>query len=189
MTKINWFNGKTANSASDMQKLCDTVNRSLLTPESAPADTKIVAVNNTNTQTMLNIGNGLSVENGTLKASSGSGSGEKLYLHTINIYDQNAKSLDVYLTIINKNINPINSGSLLRSFLSTLDFNTYQSTGYYSDMEHNNVLVCGIKGSNDALYLIGYNMDIDKVDGTLFTSREEFSILEPRTVTDYVVEI
>lgn len=25
MTKINWYNGKTANSASDMQKLCDAI--------------------------------------------------------------------------------------------------------------------------------------------------------------------
>ena len=81
MTKINWYNGKTANSASDMQKLCDAVNRSLLTPESAPADTKVVAVDTANTQKMLTIGDGLSIENDTLKASGGSG--KKLYNHQL----------------------------------------------------------------------------------------------------------
>ena len=75
MTKINWYNGKTANSASDMQKLCDTINRSLLTPLSAPADTKIVVVDNTNSQKMLAIGDGLNISNETLNS--------KLYLHNV----------------------------------------------------------------------------------------------------------
>ena len=102
MTKINWYNGKTANSASDMQKLCDAVNRSLLTPESAPADTKVVAVDNTNSQKMLTIGDGLSIENDTLKASSGSG--EKLYLHNINIMNIIIpSSFSVTTLIITKN--------------------------------------------------------------------------------------
>ena len=101
MTKINWYNGKTANSASDMQKLCDTVNRSLLTPVSAPADTKIVAVDNTNSQKMLTIGDGLSVENDTLKTSGGSG--EKLYSHNIKFTKHNTNTFNVVTNVMTKN--------------------------------------------------------------------------------------
>ena len=77
MAKINWYNGKTANSASDMQKLCDEINRSLSVPVSAPADTKVVAVDNTNSQKMLTIGDGLDISNETLNS--------KLYLHSLTI--------------------------------------------------------------------------------------------------------
>ena len=49
----------------------------LTKPTTTPSTTQLVAVDNTNTQTMLNIGDGLSVENGSLKASGGSGG--KLY--------------------------------------------------------------------------------------------------------------
>ncbi len=56
----------------------------LTKPTTAPSATQIVAVDNTNTQTMLNIGDGLSVENGSLKASGG-GTGGKLYYKKIKI--------------------------------------------------------------------------------------------------------
>ena len=45
----------------------------LVTPMSAPASVSIAAVDTTNAQTMLTIGDGLSVENGVLKATSGGG--------------------------------------------------------------------------------------------------------------------
>ena len=58
----------------------------LTKPTTAPSATQLVAVDNTNTQTMLNIGDGLSVENGSLKASGG-GTGEKKYFHQIALFD------------------------------------------------------------------------------------------------------
>ena len=56
----------------------------LTKPTTTPSATQIVAVDNTNTQTMLNIGDGLSVENGSLKASGG-GTGNKLYYKKITL--------------------------------------------------------------------------------------------------------
>lgn len=53
----------------------------LTKPTTAPSATQIVAVDNTNTQTMLNIGEGLSVENGSLKASGNS----KLYYKIVKV--------------------------------------------------------------------------------------------------------
>jgi hypothetical protein len=83
------------------------ISRSLKTPVSAPPTTKLVAVDTTNSQEMLTLGTGLSIENGTLNAN-----GEKLYKHTLYA---NAKTLD------NQNLNNIfivielynNSNSLL----------------------------------------------------------------------------
>ena len=48
----------------EKNKLAET----LVTPTSTPTTTEIVAVDNTNSQTMLSIGDGLKIENGTLKA-------------------------------------------------------------------------------------------------------------------------
>ena len=87
--KIEWLKrGMTANNGLHMQEVCDQIedatteiHNSLQKPTTAPSATQIVAVDNTNTQTMLNIGDGLSVENGSLKASSGTGG--KKYMHYI----------------------------------------------------------------------------------------------------------
>ena len=87
--KIEWLKrGMTANNGLHMQEVCDqiadattAINNSLQKPTTAPSATQIVTVDNTNTQTMLNIGDGLSVENGSLKASGGTGT--KKYMHYI----------------------------------------------------------------------------------------------------------
>ena len=122
MTKINWYNGKTANSASDMQKLCDAVNRSLLTPVSAPADTKVVAVDNTNSQKMLTIGDGLSIENDTLKVSASGG--DKLYQHNIVIKGNYC----ITAIIITKNSDIFNENSLI-NYLNENYGNGFNSPG------------------------------------------------------------
>lgn len=90
--KIEWINrGMTANNGLHMQEICNQIadatgiENVLQKPEIAPENTQIVAVDNTNAQTMLNIGDGLSVENGTLKASGGTG--EKKYFHQIALFD------------------------------------------------------------------------------------------------------
>ena len=139
MAKINWYNGKTANSASDMQKLCDTVNRSLLTPESAPADTKIVAVDNTNSQKMLTIGDGLSIENDTLKTSASGG--EKLYLHNIKFTKPNTNTFNVVTNVITKNSDLFT----IQSFYEYLTNNGFIDNG---------LNVNGINGSTTASFTL-----------------------------------
>lgn len=99
--KIEWVNrGMTANNGLHMQEVCDqiadattAINNSLQKPEIAPQNTQLIAVDNTNTQTMLNIGDGLSIENGSLKASGGT----KKYMHYIRF------SFDVPKGTINLN--------------------------------------------------------------------------------------
>ena len=46
-------------------------NDALVKPDIAPSDTAVVAVDSTNTQTMLTVGDGLNVENGALKVTPG----------------------------------------------------------------------------------------------------------------------
>lgn len=86
--KIEWIKrGMTANNGLHMQEVCDqiadattAINNSLQKPTTAPSATQLVTVDNTNTQSMLNIGDGLSVENGSLKASGG-----KLYYKIVMV--------------------------------------------------------------------------------------------------------
>lgn len=61
--------------------------RVLLTPMTAPSSISLVAVNTTNSQTMLELGDGLAVEDGKLTATGG-GSGTQLYQHTITCSNQ-----------------------------------------------------------------------------------------------------
>ena len=68
----------------------------LTKPTTAPSATQLVAVDNTNTQTMLNIGDGLSVENGSLKASGGTGT--KKYMHYI-LFSFLLSEVDINLNI------------------------------------------------------------------------------------------
>ena len=126
MTKINWYNGKTANSASDMQKLCDTVNRSLLTPVNAPADTKLVAVDTANSQKMLTIGDGLSIENDILKASAIGGN--KLYNHYLLI--QGYSYIYAYMTLINTSNEIITNNTLFDILPLSVDIS---ASGFFSN--------------------------------------------------------
>lgn len=65
-------NFKLRQTGEQIQKDLDKIeNDALVKPASAPSDTAIVSIDNTNTQTMLTVGDGLSVENGELKATGG----------------------------------------------------------------------------------------------------------------------
>lgn len=59
-----------------LNEITPKVMRALLTPVSAPTKTELVAVDDGNAQTMIEIGEGLSLENGVLKATGASDSGE-----------------------------------------------------------------------------------------------------------------
>jgi hypothetical protein len=59
----------------NLTQITPDVARALKTPMSAPATTKLVAVDTTNSQEMITIGNNLTLENGILSATGGGGSG------------------------------------------------------------------------------------------------------------------
>ena len=75
--------------------------RVLVKPMSAPASVSLVAVDTSNAQTMLTLGEGLSVSDGVLSASGGSGTGGRGTGCTVNIYTThmglgNSKYIIVY---------------------------------------------------------------------------------------------
>lgn len=57
--------------------------RVLVTPMSAPASVSLVAVDTSNAQTLLTLGDGLSVSGGVLSASGGGGGGAQIYKHRV----------------------------------------------------------------------------------------------------------
>lgn len=142
--KIEWIKrGMTANNGLHMQEVCDQIadatteiNNSLQKPEIAPQNTQIVAVDNTNTQTMLNIGDGLSVENGSLKASGG-GTGGKKYMHYI-LFSFLLSEVDINLNI-KLNIQFISTTA--DKFTKETLFNFLQNEYNESSMNDNNCFI------------------------------------------------
>lgn len=104
------------------EKLSQTISKPLI----APTATELVAVDNTNSQTMLAIGDGLSVEDGTLKASGGgssggSGGGIKLYQHIITIFS-GSLSGNIVMSFISSSPTAISSYSAIARHLYNLGF-------------------------------------------------------------------
>lgn len=99
-----------------------TLSRSLKTPMSTPSATEIVAVDNTGAQTMLEIGAGLSVENGALKVSGGSGK----YQHNIRAQG------NMYFSFINNVSTPYTDQQEVLLALAQVTTSKIPATGYYS---------------------------------------------------------
>ena len=99
----------------------------LTKPTTAPSATQIVTVDNTNTQTMLNIGDGLSVENGSLKASGGGGN---LYLKEISLTMHDAFESGnisfINFSYFSKNNNtPQNISTLIDDIINSYEFDDH----------------------------------------------------------------
>lgn len=77
----------------------DKANKALVKPDSAPSSTSLIAVDNSNTQTMLTIGDGLSIENGALKATGGGGGASIGGGYTINTQWDGAVSTSNFLIL------------------------------------------------------------------------------------------
>ena len=87
----------------------------LTKPTTTPSATQLVAVDNTNSQKMLTIGDGLSIENDTLKASGGS---DVLYRHTLRIdYTTSTEKLLIEFSIITRTVE-IFTYETLKSYLT-----------------------------------------------------------------------
>ena len=68
---IEQINNRLTEVETTLTEITPNVMRALKTPISAPNETKIVAVDNTNSQEMIGIGTGLIIENNTLKSTGG----------------------------------------------------------------------------------------------------------------------
>lgn len=156
--KIEWIKrGMTANNGLHMQEVCDqiadattAINNSLQKPTTTPSATQLVAVDNTNTQTMLNIGDGLSVENGSLKASGG-----QLYRHNLSLSYSNNQPF-ITLAIIAKN-NAVFTYNTLRDYLLNNELGVsshyYPVNGIYKDYDLSiQNLVLGIRADSSQIF-------------------------------------
>lgn len=152
------------------------LDKTLVTPTSTPTATELVAVDNTNSQTMLAIGDGLSVENGTLKASGG----YKLYLHVIHGSNiQNKGSF--YANIISKESTGYSTRKLLNTFLKNSNITSLASPYACIGYDSANVLIRGIYSVDDTRFGVGY---LNLNDGSL-----NGSVVNIGTITDTVTEL
>ena len=82
------------------------LSRVLVTPMSAPASVSLVAVDTSNSQTMLTLGSGLSVSGGVLSASGGGGN-SSLYLHEIMVVGASGTYALTQIRFVSKDATPI----------------------------------------------------------------------------------
>ena len=177
MTKINWYNGKTANSASDMQKLCDAINRSLSVPVSAPAETKVVAVDTTNNQKMLTIGDGLSIENDTLKASGGTGT--KKYFHQISLLNLPNDSIFYFNLVTTTPV--FNYGPDAFNEVPDNYFISYSPSLPLTNTDTLGYLTIGARKQSDQLEVVRVDLVTRKMESS-FLSMESLDLLEDNSV-------
>ena len=135
----------------------------LIKPTTAPSATQLVAVDNTNTQTMLNLGDGLSVENGSLKASGGAGG--KLYYKTITINFSTEhvmfpgiSEIYIYFYESNDTLYDANNINTLYEKIQFANCNFYGETGPTSTLKW--ILGCVPQTSNLTFYYLRENGEI-----------------------------
>ena len=194
--KIEWIKrGMTANNGLHMQEICDQIadatgiDNALTKPTTAPSATQIVAVDNTNTQTMLNIGDGLSVENGSLKASGG-GTGNELYYKKISLHFINIVSDFEHITDINIYFYETNDTFYDSSNIQTL----YEKIPYAicevpnAGMTTDYAFACAPSSTHIKFYMINHeergggrvktaNLFFDKINGTDVSLRYYFTVV------------
>lgn len=150
------------------------LSRVLVTPMSAPASVSLVAVDTLNAQTLLTVGEGLSVSGGVISTSGGDG--KQLYKH--NIYCYSEDSMWVTFSIINDNPNTMARTDIVEYFttyLPVVGTNDFTSTIYSASgaayaggklyivvgLRHT---VIGVTTPSDEISIIGISIDNSGTD-------------------------
>lgn len=95
-TDIELINNRLTEVEENLTDITPDVMRALKTPIATPNQLKIVAVDTTNSQEMLNVGTGLVVEDNTLKLSGGTGGGSNPNLLINGDFRVNQRGLSLY---------------------------------------------------------------------------------------------
>lgn len=126
------------------------INKALQIPADAPTATELVGVDTNKAQVNIGIGEGLSLENGTLKASGGSGDND---VHTHYLILENTgvtHTFIAYTMIVNNNINEITISDLQSIFESTKIFATGEIREENSDIFY---AINAIEVANEELHI------------------------------------
>lgn len=141
------------------------INNSLQVPSQAPSAAQLVAVGTNKAQTMLSVGDGLSVENGSLKAS------KKLYRHNIFV---NGK-FKFTTSIINEDDTPFTTSSFIDYIFQqySITVRTLAASGVYYGNPHSYSNIIGINGAEDEINIMCAVSEI------YLTTDNEVTVLEP----------
>ena len=131
--------------------------RVLVTPMSAPASVSLVAVDTSNSQTMLTLGSGLSVSGGVLSASGGGGGGAGAEYITINFTAFEGATMTDYRISVKL---PYVTGKQLFDYLCIVGFVTLRSTKFGStDTYSSSPYLIGVNGGKCAYRSIHYSQN------------------------------
>lgn len=176
-----------------------TLARALKMPTSAVHETKLVAIDNTNAQTMLSIGDGLSVENGALKSTAST----PKYQHNIMLYSSGSSTFYVNISIVNNNAQPFESLNAIAQWLKDHNItssNLYCASGKFIPSGAT-VVGCYANSSGTMVYLkylvndyTKETVTIDGVEKTFITAHNikeglPYDIVSVTSITDTVLAL
>ena len=156
----------------------------LTKPTTVPSATQLVAVDNTNSQKMLTIGDGLSIENDTLKASASGG--DKLYQHNLIFTLPGNSNFNVTMQIITKN-NTLFTNSTLYEYLSN---NTYVVNGITGTNNNSFSIINKLsKGENEVYVFGGVEVRLNNGEFTYDTNYRGEPPINIINLVDTVIEL
>ena len=152
-----------------------TINNSLQLPETAPTATELVGIGTNKSQVNIAIGDGLSLENGTLKATGGGGG--DIHAHYLTIENNGVDhTFTAHTMIVNNNVNEITISELQSILEATKIFATGEIREENSDTFY---AINAIEGNNSELIVYIFTGDVIAPTKSI--------LLENLTITDYVM--
>lgn len=157
----------------------------LTLPVTTPTDTQLVAVNSSKAQTMLQVGEGLSVENGILSAMS-SGSEQHLYKHF----------LEIFLQFENVFTTEIVNGCVYKTVYTT-DSESYTTTELNKGVSNLNLIDINVNLTSKSGNTFTYVAYLNLKDATVFynstgenaSTSYKYTDIGYGTITDTVTQI
>lgn len=162
-----------------------TINNSLQKPTTAPTATELVGVDTNKAQVNIGIGSGLSLENGTLKATGGGGgTTQNLYMHNFNL-SSDIENIDIYFQLLST-VEAYDLTNPENIFVNTLsDVGIVLATGSVDYSNNQRLIITGISIRTSQIVVCGVNIN----NGYIINNYELTSTINDVDITDAVIPV
>lgn len=170
-------------SNTEVNAMKGTINNSLQLPTTAPTNTELVGIDANKAQVNIGIGSGLSLENGTLKVTSGGGGGtQSLFIHNINL-SYRIEDIHIYFQVLS-NIEVLDFTIPEEAFSFMSDAGAVVATGSVEHSDKSKILINSLSLKTSVLSVNGI-----KLDGTIINDYQLMSTINDVNITDTVIAV
>lgn len=161
------------------------INKSLQTPTTAPTSTELVGIDTNKTQVNIGIGDGLAIENGTLKATGGGGgTTQNLYMHNFNI-SRDIENIDIYFQLLST-VEQYDLTNPENIFVNTLsDGGIVLASGSVDYSNNQRLIITGISIRTSNIIVYGVNIN----NGYIINDYQLTSTINDVDISDAVIPV